>query len=341
MTLARRSWLGVFMSGLLLASLAGCRIVGENYSENLQPLNIVTYVTADQQVVRRRAYFGDDGSNVIVLTDDVRDGLLPDADQDGLVDGVGLEVYSRGLLLDLVISRGVVYHDHIVPQKVKSLDGVSIDAVRVLTRQFNRQNHFMKTASDKTEYEITLKTLRPLQNEALINVDGSEGVLKRGEMRMVGRVYMTLDQVRGFETDSGFAVIRISDQAILLKPGQKTRVRIIPGTVGRATGRFLKEERVHFIFLAEDALPTRESARLEDIFHTFLVDRPDRQHVSVYRMVRETSDTAPLPRSQAAGVRINSDPFEGMPPGGFFSDVTGQAKDAVWEVMRFFYGKKN
>lgn len=328
------------IAALVLAAvlLGGCKDLSDYGSVKLRPLNVVTYVTTNQQVIRKQAHFSDGQSNVFTLTDDAQDGLLPYGDRDGLVDRVGVEIYDRGLLFDVIISQGIVYQDHLRPQKVESLLKLDREVIKILTDKFIKQSDYLKCASIKTEYEITLKDLHSKPAEALIDVDGAEERLRKGEMREVSSVYLTLEKVKEFETDSGFAVLRIGNQGILLKRGQKTRISIIPGETGRGTNKFLKEERIHFMFVVGDTAPTPESAKLEDIFHTLLVDRPNNEHVSYYRMVREMGDTATAVSSSVTGVRVNGDAFQDLPDGGLIADLSGHLTSAVKEMTRLFYG---
>jgi len=332
-------------------ALSGCNDLGRTYTEKLRPLNIVTYVATDgpardnrpagRKVVRKEAYFTDRSSNVVTLIDDARDGLLPGGDQDGFVDRMSFEVYDRGLLFDVLISRGIVYQDNLTPQKIKPLRELDREVLAILTEKFVKQSQYLKSASKKTEYGITLRDIRKTDGEVIIDVDGSEERLKRGELRQINGVYMMLDKIKAFESDFGFALIRISNQGIHLKPCQKTRILVVPGEFGRGSNKFLREERIHFEFEVSDTIPDRRAAMLEDIFHTFLVDWPNNEHVSFYRMVREMSDTeaSKIP-SRISGVRTIGDQFKDIPEGGILADLSGHVKDAVKDMMRFLYGKR-
>ncbi len=327
----------------LCGGLTACSPLSEKYAERLNPLHVVTYATSDNQVLKKRAYFGDGHSNVLVLTDDAGDGLLPGGDRDGLVDQVSLEIYNRGLLFDFVIEDGVLYSNRLTPRRVKPLKGVSSDVARILTDRFVRQYNFMKTASARTQYELSLTALDASAKTATVEVDSVSGGLHVGNLQKINHVYLMLAAVGKLDsaTDSDFAVIQIGNQDVLLKAGQKANISIDQAEA--ANSKLSKSEAIHFVFVISDtAAPSREDCELEDIFHTFLVDRPGYEHISYYRLAREFDHPwAENPR-EISGTKTVAETFEdeSAPKRGFFSGLTGNINDGVKDFLHFLYGEK-
>ncbi|OGH56006.1 MAG: hypothetical protein A3G34_06540 [Candidatus Lindowbacteria bacterium RIFCSPLOWO2_12_FULL_62_27] len=311
------------------------------YTQRLKPLHIVTYATTDNKVLKKRAYFEDNYSNVITLTDYVKDGLLPYDDRDGMVDQISLEVYNRGLLMDFFVQDGSIYSDHLLLQKEKSMDGVNMDAIRVLTEKFVHQNDYVKTASVKTEYEIALHRIIPEQAQAVVEVDGQQEKLRQGVLQKVGGVYVLLDRITRYgikefddRLDSGFVVVRIGNQGVLLQAGQRSRISIDPAQAGRK--KLLKTEKTNFVFVVHrhDA-PDRAQSELEDIFHTFLVDQPGHEHVCYDRIVREMDAAFSSDSSAVSGYKVVEDPFAKDRPAGFAAQVKDQIKTRMGELYQF------
>lgn len=338
----------VFVTAL---GFCACSPLSERYSSRLRPLNVITYVTTDNRVIQKKAHFEDKHSNVITLVDDARDGLLPYGDEDGLVDRVSVEIYKRGALdglFDFIINHGVIYTDHLAELREKNLKGINREAARLLTDKFMGQNNYMKTASFKTEYKVALKSMDAKTSEAVIEVDGQEGRIKKDVVRKINDVYVSLDKITRFtagpdsdeEIDSGFAVILIGNQGILLKEGQQTRISIDPGSASRR--KLLKKEKVNFVFVVGDTVPDKAQCELEDIFHTFLVDRPDHQHISMYRMVREMGGVVSADSHAVTGYQIVEDPYAEPKEGNFVTDVKDRIKDGfnagIKDIYEFLAG---
>lgn len=312
---------------LLAAGLAGCDTISENYSEDLKPSNVVTYATTGNRVIRKMAHFVDRKSNIVTLTDDASDGLLPHGDKDRLIDRVSLETYQRNLLFDYFIKPDSIYADHLAIQDEEFVRDMDRQVIEILTDKFLRQNDYFKTASSKTEYELWLKSFDPKGSVCVIGIDGIEAEIRKGAMQKVNSVYVMLDHVvsLGVNPGEGFAVIRISNQAVLLFSGQKTRILVNPAESKRR--KLAKKEVIHYLFVVGDTIPDRETCELEDIFHSFLVDEPGREHVCHYRLLREMERIPYLDQGEVAGYRTMDDPFEGMTEETFMENVKDTFKD--------------
>lgn len=331
----------VAIGALAVFLLAGCSKLSRSYVDDLKPLNIVTYVARDSRIIKKRVYFGDGSSNVVTLTDYAQDGLLPKGDEDGLIDQLTVEIYSRGLILDWVIRGGKIYTDHLSTQKESMLRRMNRVVVRVLSDKFIRQTRFMKTASARTEYEISLKAIGLDRRSVVVAVDGQEESLAEGSMKKINGVYVMLEDVRQFDVDSlpAFAILQIGNQGILLHPGDATRIEIDAAEAN--SKKVTKLETTHFTFMVSDTLPSRPACELEDIFHSFLVDHPEREHVSAYRMVREADDTAPLYAHEVGGERTVDDPFVNAPEahqGGFVHGIQESINDGIKGFFQLVYG---
>lgn len=336
--------------GIFLAfGMSACTRVSVHYAERLKPLNVVTYVTTDNRVLKKKAHFGDKYSNVVTITDDARDGLLPYGDADGLVDQVSVEIYNRGELgrwVDFVISGGQIYTDHLSEQREKSVRHMNKKAVRLLTEKFLGQTNYVKTASTKTEYEIVLKSLDVEKSEAVIEVDGRAERVKENVLQKIGDVYVMLDKIKhlgfkefGDDIDPGFAVVLIGNQSVLLKEGQKSKIAVDPAEARNR--KVLKKEKINFVFVVDDTVPDRHTCEMEDMFHTFLVDHPEHEHVCVYRMIREMDGAVLSDSHEVAGFRTVEDPYAEPKPGNIATDIKDEIKDRMKDLYNFLYEAKD
>lgn len=328
------------LAGLLAAavSLAGCNAISENYSEHLKPVNVVTYVTSDNQVTRKMAHFSDRKSNIITLVDDAEDGLLPHGDKDHLVDRVSMEAYNRGLLFDFFIKPDTIYADHLAVQKERRIREMDREVLEILTDKFLRQNDYFKTASNKIEYELLLKSFDSKHSSCAIEIDGTAAEIRKGVMQKVNGVYVMLDHIFSPNDDAGegFAVIRIGNQAILMFSGQKTKIRIDPA-VSR-NRKLAQREVIHYVFVVGDTMPDKDKCELEDIYHSFLVDAPGREHVCHYRLIREMERLPYARVGEVAGRQTMDDPFEGVAEEKFMDDVKDTFED-FFRVINHFVNK--
>ncbi len=334
---------------VLAAGLSACTRVSVHYAERLRPLNVVTYVTTDNLVIKKKAHFGDKYSNVVTLTDDAKDGLLPYGDEDGLVDQVTIEIYNRGdlgELINFVITGGRIYTNHLSAQREKSVRHINKKAVGLLTEKFLGQTNYVKTASTKTEYEITLQNLDVDRSEAAIVVDGQEAQIKENVMQKVNGVYIMLDKIKhlgykkfGDDIDPGFAVVLIGNQSVLLKEGQKSKI-----SVDQAEARnhkLLKKEKINFVFVVGDTVPNRHACEMEDIFHSFLIDHAEHEHVSFYRMIREMDGPVLSDSHEVGGYRLIEDPYAEPKPGNIATDMKDEIKDRMKDLYNFLYEVKD
>lgn len=328
------------LSLLVLSSvtlLSGCSRLSQNYSYSLKPLHVVTYVSSDNRVSRKKTYFGDRSSNVISVTDDATDGLLPYNDADGLVDRITLEFYHRGEPLDFIVRNGEIYADFLSPLREKKVRRLELNVAEILTERFVRQNNYIKTASSKVDYEIVLQSMDSIRSLAEIEVDGQKAFLERGVMKQVGGVYVMLVEVEDVGDDAmNFAVLQVGNQGILLKPGQKVRINVDPATAHNS--KVSKSEKINFVFVTEDTSPDKMRCELEDIFHTFLVDRNNQEHVSFYRMIRESEKPSFLPTQAAAGTRTLGEQFDDIREFSMLDDITDQLHVGFREILDMVYG---
>lgn len=332
------------IAALAVLGLSACT-PSKNYSNDLKPLQVVNYVTETNRVLKRQAYFGDDHSNVIALTDMAADGFLPNDDADGLVDQVGLEIYQRNLVLDFFIRDGDVYQGFLAAQAEKNYSAMDRRVVEVLTEKFVKQTNYLWTASSKAQYEIALRTIDVAGAQVGIAVDGQEGRVENGAMRRINGVYVMLVEIEGIgDTATDFAVLQIGNQRILLKSAQSVRVGI-EATIA-PDSKISRREKINYVFVVpNDTAPGPNECVLEDIFHTLMVaDRPDHGHVSYYRMVRERGKPDFLASQGAAGFRVTGDQFEETQKGGFVNGVTEQITDRINdgldEFLALFGGQK-
>lgn len=326
---------------LLCVWLSACSF-SKNYSENLKPLQVVDYVTETNRVLKRQAYFGDGRSNVIALTDVAEDGFLPYGDEDGLVDQVSLQIYERNLLLDFNIRNGDVYQAFLSAQGEKKYRAMERRVARILTEKFVKQNNYLWTASSKMHYEIILKNIDAPGAAVDLAVDGQAGRVERGVMRRINGVYILLAEIKQIgdgDTGLDFAVVQVGNQSILLKPNQKVRVGI--EATAPPDSKLSRREKINYVFVVgDDTVPGELECTLEDIFHSFLVDRPDHDHVSFYRFMRERGKPDFLSAGSAAGFRVVGEQFETPKKGNFVDGMTEQINQGLEEFLDLFRGKK-